>query len=253
MSILRFITHEQLDDLDEDPRIGFMQLVDHAQRSLDQQLSEFSSDEDGYYDRQSVERSFMNVIVASAKEMDVEPFNSIEIPEINSSSWSSEYPQFKADLDHYVTQIVLSNSRRNRKNSVRLSAQSRQKIHTYLNALRECVLKSDIDDKKQKILLVKIDEFEQELTKARIKLSQVMLWSIAILGLPNDAWGSADIVKKLVTNVVELVAQEKAIEKDMPLLQSKSQKALSPPRSYISKSKSEGGWNAEDLDDEVPF
>jgi len=38
MTILNFVSQNELDDLDDDPRIAFMTLVNHAQWSLTEQI-----------------------------------------------------------------------------------------------------------------------------------------------------------------------------------------------------------------------
>lgn len=73
MSILSFVTQDELDNLSEDPRIAFMELINHAQRRLSEQISKF--DPDNSYDsakRFDAEKSFMNVVVAAGKTYGVD-------------------------------------------------------------------------------------------------------------------------------------------------------------------------------------
>lgn len=74
MSILDFVNQDELDDLDEDPRIEFMQLVNIAQRSLAAQI--LVLDPENQHEWQKAEElryGFMNVVVASAKRFEIEP------------------------------------------------------------------------------------------------------------------------------------------------------------------------------------
>ena len=133
MTILNFVTQDELDNLDEDPRTAFMQLVNHAQRRLSEQISKF--DPENSYDslkRFDLEKSFMNVIVAAGKSFGIEPFSSMEVPRQQEFS-NRDYEQFQSDLDHYVTQLVLTNSMRSRGNSVAIDAVSKDKIRSYLH------------------------------------------------------------------------------------------------------------------------
>ena len=57
----------------------------------------------------------MNVVVAAAKRLEVEPFVSMNVPQYTNFA-TSDYRQFKSDVDHYVTQIMLDNSMRSRRN-----------------------------------------------------------------------------------------------------------------------------------------
>ena len=47
MSILNFVDQDQLDELNEDPKIAFMELVNFAQRSLHDQTKPLDEDERG--------------------------------------------------------------------------------------------------------------------------------------------------------------------------------------------------------------
>ena len=81
MTILNFVTQDESDNLNEDPRVAFMELVNHAQRRLSDQTSKF--DPDNQYDSNKkfdLEKSFMNIVVAAGKSYEVEPFMSKEVP-----------------------------------------------------------------------------------------------------------------------------------------------------------------------------
>jgi hypothetical protein len=68
MSILNFVTQDQLDNLDEEPRIAFMELVNHAQRSLDDQIRKLDGDnQQEWREIEELRYSFMNMVVAAAK------------------------------------------------------------------------------------------------------------------------------------------------------------------------------------------
>ncbi|RYD42261.1 MAG: hypothetical protein EOP63_13405 [Sphingomonadales bacterium] len=111
MSILNFVRQEDLDDLDEDSRTAFMQLVNHAQRSLGERTKNL--DEQDQYQWREIEDerlSFMNVRIASAKRFEIEPFASMIVPRQDNFR-TEEWRQFKSDLDHYITQLVLDNSK----------------------------------------------------------------------------------------------------------------------------------------------
>lgn len=71
MSILNFVSQEELDDLDEDPQIAFMTFVGHAQKRLAEQRAALDpQDEVQWQEREELHHSFMNVVIAAAKRFD---------------------------------------------------------------------------------------------------------------------------------------------------------------------------------------
>jgi hypothetical protein len=251
VSILEFVSQDELDDLDEDPRVAFMQLVNLAQRSLSTRLSNLNPDEQ--YEWQLMEENkhtFMNVIIAAARRFEVEPFLSMDVPKYDDSR-SSDYKQFKADLDHYITQLVLDNSLRTRQDSIAILPNSKDKIRTYVGGLSKCVENANMTEAKREALLKRLDAFEQELEKRRLNMMTVARFTYFILAMPGTIWGSIDIVQKLTTNIMQVVADAKAAEDEIRQLPAQAApKALMPPRKPASPRPAAFD---SDLDDDVPF
>lgn len=252
MTILNFVTQDELDNLDEDPRMAFLALVNHAQRSLSQQTAKFDPENEYQWrQKQELEQRFMNVIVAAGKRFEIEPFTSMEIPRHNNFR-DSDYKQFESDLDHFVTQLILDNSMRSKKMSVEILPESKDKLRRYVHGLRTCVENSNMNDKKRKNLLNKLDEFEKELEKRRMNFLSVTLLSFEILAIPGGTWASAEVAYKLVTHITQTVAEAKQLEDQTRRIgPTPAPKALSPPRP-ADKPRSQP-QAAADLDDEIPF
>ena len=258
MTILNFVTQEQLDSLDmDDPQSAFMNLVNFAQRSFSAQTSKLDLEERNDYEkREGIRHNFMNVVATSAKRLGIEPFVSMDIPR-HSEFNDSKFRNFKDDLDSYVTQIMLDNSMKSKKNSVEILPQSKDKIRSYVHGLRECIEKSNMHGAKRKALLDKLDVFEKELEKRRVNVLAVALIIFEVLGILGTVWASIDIVHKLVNNVMQEVAEAKVAEEQTRSIAAPSvPKALSPPRSE-EKNASTPAWKKKaptpDLDDEIPF
>lgn len=251
MSILNFVTQEQLDDLDDDPRTAFMELVNFAQRSLNDQVNHYSSqDEDGWRSIEALRHSFVNVVVASAKRFEIEPFSSMEVPRIRKNL---DYEQFKADLDHYITQLVLDNSAKSKRDSVIILPDSKEKIRTYVRELRGCIEKSNMKESKREALLKRLDELEKELDKRRTSTIAVAKLVYDILAVPGTMWASYEISQKLASNISQQVAISVDAEKtSKPLVEARTVPALSPPRKALGFNSGRGGF-ADDLDEDVPF
>ena len=247
MSIFTFVTQEELDNLDEDPRMAFLGLVNHAQRSLSHQLSKLSlKDEGEWKEREDLEQSFMNVLMAAGKRFEIEPFLSTDVPQY-ADYRGSDYKQFKSDLDHYVTQLVIDNSLRSKKTSVAMLPDTKDKIKGYVHGLRDCIEKSSINPQSKTALLTKLEQFEKELEKRRVNILEVTLMTFAILGIPGATWASVDIAHKLIVNITQAFADAKAHEDQARQLQQPTlPKALSSPRGQSKAASS-------NLDEEIPF
>lgn len=251
MSIHNFITQEQLDNLDDDNSIAFMELVNICQRKLSDKLHQLSDNADqNWREMEDLQHSFMNVIVAAAKRFTIEPFASMEIPRINDNL---DFRQFQSDLDHYITQLVLTNSMRSKRDSVELPQEAKDRIRSYIHGLRDCIEKSNMDEKRRNKLLDRLDELEKELEKRRANILAVAKLAFDILALPGGVWASYEIAAKLLTNMSQTVEQARIAEQaSKPLLPSKPTPALSAPRA-VPQPKPQFGGFGDDLDDDVPF
>ena len=252
MTILNFVTQDELDSLDEDPRMAFMGLVNYAQRSLSNQIAKYNSDEESEWrQREEIQQRFMNVIVAAGKRYEIEPFVSTDIPR-HADYRTSDYKQFESDLDHFVTQLVIDNSLRSKKTSVEILPESKDKLRSYVHGLRTCIENSNMNEKKRKTLLSKLEEFEKELEKRRMNFLAVTLLSFEILAIPGGTWASVDVAHKLITNITQTVAEAKQHEDQTRQIGTPAPpKALSPPRP-ADKPRSQP-QAAADLDDDIPF
>lgn len=248
MSILDFLTQDELDDLDEDPRVGFMQLVNIAQRKLSDKVGRLDADtESDWRQIEEIRYSFMNVVLAAAKRFEIEPFVSMEVPKQNVFG-NHDHIQFKSDLDHYVTQLILDNSIRSKRDTVEVLPKTKDQLRTYISGLRQCVENGNMTDAKRDALLKKLDAFEAELEKRRLNMLTVARFAYFVLSVPGTLWASADITHKLTTSIMQTVAEAKVIEdKNKQLPATSAPKALSAPRAKPAK------LFGDDLDDDIPF
>ncbi|PKP91437.1 MAG: hypothetical protein CVT77_12155 [Alphaproteobacteria bacterium HGW-Alphaproteobacteria-16] len=252
MSIFEFVSQDELDDLDEDHRVAFMQLVNAAQRSLSTKVE--ALDPDNQYEWQKAEElrySFMNVVVAAAKRFEIEPFHSMEVPQY-ANFRHADHRQFKSDLDHYVTQLVLDNSLRSRQDSVEVLPNTKDQLRTYVSGLRQCIESGNMTVAKREALLKKLDAFESELEKRRLNMLTVAKFAYLILSVPGTMWASADITHKLTTNIMQTVAEAKVAEDETRQFPATAPlKALSAPR-QPAPTKDFPDFDS-DLDGDVPF
>jgi hypothetical protein len=253
MAVHDYITKEELENASEDNQTAFADLVAIADKRRQERWAALDQ-HDGSYAYEEIEHGFMNVVIGLAKAYKLEPFASMEVPR-RSGFRTSEFDDFKADLDHYLTQLMVSNTIRDRQSSVPLSPPAKEKIRDYLRALRDQIDKSDFPDAKKADLHDRLSEFEAALEKPRLNLFKTTLLVLNILALPGGLWASYDIVAKLTQNVLEVVAEAKAIDDENRRLAPTEQPAiLLPPRKEdFGRPNASGGSLADELDDEIPF
>jgi hypothetical protein len=251
MSILNFVNQDQLDELDEDPQTAFMELVNHAQRSLHEQTKGLNDSEDDWRKIEELRHSFMNVVLASAKRFEIEPFVSLEVPTRRTFDMR-DFDQFNFDLDHYITQLVLDNSLRAKRDTVEILPKSKDAIRAYIHKLRECIESANMTDQKREALLKRLDALQVELEKRRVNMVTIAKVAFALWAVPGSAWGSWEAADKLITKLMRNVAEAKEIEdqkKQLPNTQ--PPKALSPPRKETPAPRQAAFGDG--LDDEIPF
>lgn len=258
MIIFDFLTQEEIDDLpDDDPRTAFTNFVRLADRRLNERTEQIdASDQIGWERLSEARYGFVNVVIAAAKKYDIVPFASHDVPRL--SQFNAEgYLQFRADLDHYLTQLVLDNSSQAKRASVLIPPDLKTTIRTYIFHLRELIENSsDLDESKRTTLLDRLSEFEAALEKKRLNLVAVTVLAITLLSAPGAIWSSADAANKILTNIFRAVAQAKTAEDaTRSLPSSELPMAISGPRQNDQQplKKPELLQWKSDADDEIPF
>jgi hypothetical protein len=250
VDLFDFIKQEEIDDLPEDPAIAFMTFVRLAQGRLAQRTRELDTDQEQDWEQLREARfGFQNVVLAAGKRYRIEPFLSLQMPKRDNYNkhGADDYRQFKADLDHFMTQLVLDSSDRAKRDSVIVSLSAKEKIRNYINGLKTAIDQSNFSEAKRASLLDTLGEFEKELEKKRLSIVAVARIVLEILAVPGTIWGSYEIVSRLTTNILEVVGEEKAADdSNRRLPPAEPPAALLPPRK-------EGASSEEGLDDDIPF
>jgi hypothetical protein len=244
MDIFDFITQDELDGLPEEPHQAFFMFVRHARRHLADWNRGLDQREESDWDSiQEARHGFTNVVLAAAKRFGIEPFSSMDVPRVGRFD-RDIYGQLVADLDHYMTQLVLDTNLRGRADSTCLSTNSKDRIRSHLHHLREAVLKAALTESKKDDLLAKIDEFEAAMERKRLGLLALTRLTIEILAIPGTVWGSYEVVTKLLSNITQTVAESKAVDDDKRKLPAEPEPyVIAPPRRP----------EVESSDSELPF
>lgn len=250
MMIFDFITPE-----DDDPQSAFTQFVEISRRRLMEKVDKTTDDEAGWHQRNEAEHGFMNVVIAAAKRFEIEPLTSLSVPRATKFN-SDTYRDFRSDLDHYLTQLLLSNSARAKRDSVLVSTELKSTIRTYVYHLRELIEKDEyLGEAKKRVLLKHLADFEKSLERKRLNLLSVTLLAITILGAPGALWGSADAANKLLTNILRVVGEAKIADDVVRQLPSTAPSlAITGPRpAEIAGGDSGRKSIRREMDDDIPF
>lgn len=253
MSIYSFVSQDELDGLDGEPRTRFMQISHIALQSLDKMNAGLDNQNEFEWRVINEHRiTCMNVLLATASRLGIEPFASWERPHFKSYG-EPDWLEFKYDLDHYITQIVLDNTAIKSDNSVVMLPRTKDEIRGYIHGLRECIEKATMDDGKREALLKKLDALEKELEKRRVSMIAVATIAYHLWAVPGSMWASYEIANKLITNVMQKVAEAKADDDERKALMAPEPvKALTAPIKAVEQSGFRSTPNF-DLDEEVPF
>ena len=271
MNVFDFLSQDELDAAPEDAAFAFTYLTRIAQRRLAEATGEL--DDNNEFDRNTIidlNYDFVNIVVGLAKAYKIEPFTSMVIPRHDKFGYDDRR-QFKADLDHYMTQLVVGNTMRSRRDSAAMAQTVKERIRSHLHHIKECIDKADLTDAKRASLHAKLREFEASLDKERVNLAALsgVLLQIMSLGVGVAALSDSPSFQKLISNVHQSIAEAKAAEDESrQLAPFDASASLSPPRQEVdSQTENSGGFRparrdrqtgpresfTADLDDEIPF
>ena len=240
MSITQFITQDEIEHLpDNDPQAAFAAFVHIAERRLKElELKHNGSSASEREELNLIRHGFMNVVIAAAKEYKIAPFLSHTVPTPSNFDPKRHY-EFKAELDHYLTQLLLDQNR-GKRNTVLIPPELKTTIRNYINGLRQLIEKADdIDPAKREKLLNRLSEFEAELEKKRLNLVVVATLLITFASAPGGIYASFEPVNKLLSMITTAVGDAKIAE------DSTRQLPPSVPPKMLTRSPAD--------DDEIPF
>lgn len=258
MDFFDFITQDEIDDLPhDDPRAAFVAFARIAHRRLGDRLRELDKSNDDQWawrEGNDAKQGFTNVVIAAAKKYQIEPFATMDVPKKKNFD-SDDYAQLRADLDHYITQLVLDNSSRSRRDSVLVTPELKASIQTYVHHLRELIQKADdLDPSKREVLLRRLADFEAELDKKRLNLLAVSLLAITLASAPGGVWSSVEAANKLLNQIMRLVGDAKTADDATRRLPSaEAPLAITAPRKPEPEPEFGSKRRRGDMDDEIPF
>jgi hypothetical protein len=252
MEIFDFIKPEELEDLSDDPDRAFIQFVRLAQPRLEERLKHLGGrGTDNWELIDDAKYGFQNVILGAARKFGIQPFADLAMPTLKEFD-DNGYRQFRADLTHYITQILLTAADRDKNDSVPLPEKSQDSLRQYIHHLRDAIDKANLTEAKKASLHKRLNAFEEELSRKRIRFLVVARVVIEILSVPGALYASYEVVQKLATNIIREIGEAKVVDDEQRRISiSEEPVALAPPRPTITNAPTPSLRG--EMDDEIPF
>ena len=197
---------------------------------------------------------YMTTIIAAANALAIEPISQTKIPRRDIFN-DGTFDDFTADLQFYLIQMSFDVADRRNEVSIRLRGATRERLLTLTSHLRDHVQKLDLPEPRIDHLLRRIDEFEADLLQPRLGYVAVAALALGILEVIADAGGAAEVVRKLVTQVQELVGEakeEENVEIASRMVSHHEVKKLNAPPREPGPQELSPRPNTN-LDDDIPF
>lgn len=255
MSAFDILSSEFVDELPEEPRLAFAKIVERATSYLATQRSLVDETErSSWAVYETAEHTAMNVIIASAKRLAIDPFDRMQVP-VRTQFSSADYEQFKCDLDHYLTQLLLDNSIRTRSERASVSETTRQKIRNYLNAIKTQIDEADMPESRRAALRDKLAEFETMLDKTRVPVFALARILMEVLSISCNVLALSDsqTFHRLVSQAFAAVAEAKSVEDERRQLPPLDPPALLMPPRRADDERKLRPKESYDLNEDIPF
>jgi hypothetical protein len=258
LSVFNLVTPEELDNLPEDSQAAFVEFVRIAQSKLTAFEADYDFEARGSDPLEDFRYSLMSAAIGAARTFEIPEIAKLEIPLRKNFIWES-YRQFRADLDHYVTQILLQASIQRRRDSVPMSTEAKDRIRSHLQGIRSLLDQAQgLTEAKRLALYAKLTAFETALEKSRVNLFAISRVVFEVLSVSANlvALNDSPALNKLLMNIMTVAGEAKAADDENRKLPShEAPKALLPPRQEQPKPKKDkSDWSrGPEFDDEIPF
>lgn len=253
MDVFEFVSDEDLSQAPLDPIAAFAHYVGIAQRRLRDRLRNYEEDNDSWSFVQDDKFAFHNYIIGIAKVYKIDPFQSMEVPNPEDYDYK-QIRRFEADLVHFMTQLVHGNAIRERRDSVVIPNNLKDKLRAHVNALQEAIDKNEsLTDAKKAALHSKLREFLDALDSNRVpiwKLASILIGAVS-LGANTLQFMDSPTVQKLVTTMWTTLAEAKAASDDQRQLPSQEPPQILLPPRHPREPRRESF--STEVDDEIPF
>lgn len=254
MDVLTILPQAFLDELPDDSPAAFTLIARRGLEYLQEQLQYVDDNErSSWASYQSAQHTVVNLIIASARRLEIEPFSTMDVPRKRDFD-NDAFEEFKSTLDHYLTQFLLDNVIRARRDSITMSGKAKDRIRSHIHGMKQQIDAADIPEARRSTLHAKLREFEIALDKDRVSYLVITRILLEILSVSANVLALADspTMAKLTANIMQVVAEAKAADDSQrPLPPFDPPRMALPPRRAEETPRRESF--SDDIDDEIPF
>lgn len=244
------ITVAEMDELPDDPATAFVQL-EHICRT---RLNEYTSQQERYDHGNDMRLDYMTIVTSAADAYGVADFKEPD------EGWDPRYFEtvYRRAIS-IATRLTIEGKRARSLSSVSLPVAAKERLKKNLEDLRDALDKTDLDEKRKKVLREKLDGFEKEIGREKSNVNVILVSVALVAAAINQATGTVTGVEDAIIKLPEtvnavnvLLGREKLKELEaapdlLPLPPSVT-KALPAP-----KPKPSTDSFVDDLGDDVPF
>lgn len=223
-----------LTDLPENDEEAFVKIAKRALAELEADYSQLTADDSPVY----AERQFVSTMMAAIRELNIAELSAWD-PNGNAMP-----NQFLDEVRQVVQQFMIRHSRRKRRYTVAFDPATKQKLHHYLNQIREIVDNSADSASKKDALRSCMAALAAEIDSSRSSFEKFGDLVAGLAGMTADAW---EKVSPMVKTLMGTVDAAKSDENDQARLPPPSKKKQIPPP------KKKGGSFPDLVDEEIPF
>jgi hypothetical protein len=258
VSVFEIFPPEFVDELPLlEPETAFAMIVRRGFEHVARNMPGNRDDEDSWEAYRDAQHTAMNAIIASAKRLEIEPFASMEVPQ-RSDFDARNYINFKADLDHHITQTLIDSGIRQRRDSVAVPPKVKDRLKSHLHAMKTQIDQADMPEAKRAALHKKLKDFEVALERDKLPIFAVARIILEVLSLTANVLTLSDspTFARLTSNIMQEVARAKADDDaTRQLPPAEPPRIALPPRAApkIEPKRSPMERRGSDLDDDIPF
>ena len=253
---MALLTVTEIDELPDDPDAAFVQL----ERICRTRLNEYTSQQDRYEDGYALRIEYMTIVASAAKSYGVADFD------MPMEGWENRDFDLVYKRSIAISTMLTIEAKRARSlGSATLTQGTKERLKKHLTELRSALDAAEFDAKRKKILTERLNSFENELSKEKSSLQNMLVAVALVTAALNQGTGTINGVQDTIIKLPEtiksinaLLGRDKLAEMEsapdpLPLPPSVT-KALPPPKSASSSdSRPKPGAFDDDLDDDVPF
>jgi hypothetical protein len=246
-----------------DDELAFLHYEKLYRAPLDKALSDLQdSEQDRYWNSYNhFMQTYINHVIATIKALDL-PILEYWVNNPGAANDAKNFTQVKYDIDAEITGIKVRYAQVDRKSSVRLEMDTREKIRDFINKIKLVIEGVELPLPRRETLMDKLNAFAAEVDRDRTRLAAFGALVIEMASGVAKVERKIRPVRKWVDSISKLLHEARAVEDAHPALLAPAQRLQAPTKRITATpppgARSSGPlWAPSkptaDLDDDIPF